>query len=149
MTTNNVIDLSGLKKQQYQVGDKVLELDTSDLKMVARFEKMYPTLVQEAQRISQVDAFVKSENPDVDGLVELFDSIDGAMREALDFIFDANVCEVCIDHGSLFDPINGEFRFEHIINALIPLYETSLREETKKIQERVKKHTAKYTKAKK
>ncbi len=145
MSSNNVIDLSVLNKQQFHIGDKILELDTADIKVVARFEKMYPVLVEEGNKIGQVNEILKDSN-NADEIVDLFDSVDKAMRNAIDFIFDSNVCEVCIDHGSLFDPINGEFRFEHIINTLLPLYEKNLAEETKKIQKRIKAHTEKYIK---
>lgn len=149
-TVNNVIDLSALRKKQFDVNGKVLELDTSDLKIVARFESMYPVLWEEGEKIAQIDEIVKADpdNPNLAEIATILGDVDNAMREALDFIFDSNVSEICIDHGSLFDPINGEYRFEHVINALLPLYENNLVEETKKIQARVKKHTAKYTKKK-
>lgn len=151
-TNNNIIDLSALKKREYKVGDKTLELDTADLKILARFEKMYPVLLEEGSKVAEFNKYIKdgeSEIDDIDGLANAIDEVDTAMRNAIDFIFDSNVCEVCVDHGSLFDFINGQARFEHIIDALIPLYEKNLQEETKKIQQRVKKHTDKYTKAEK
>ena len=37
------------------------------------------------------------------------------MRELIDFIFQANVSSVCADDGTMADPLNGQFRFEHII----------------------------------
>lgn len=143
---SNVIDLSVLKKKEYKVGDKILELDTSDLKIIARLEKMYPLLLEQGSKVAEFDKFLKDESVDTSGLAEAFDSVDTAMREAIDFIFDSNVCEICADHGSLFDFINGECRFEHIINALIPLYEENLQTEAKRIQQRVKQHTEKYSK---
>lgn len=145
MALNNVIDLSALSRKKFDVNGKVLELDTSDLKIVARFQTMYPILWEESEKIAQIEDFVKDENnPDLAKIVEVLDEVDKAMREAIDYIFDSNVCEVCIDHGSLFDPINGEYRFEYLINSLLPLYEANLQEETKKIQKRMKKHTDKY-----
>ena len=106
---------------------------------------MYPILWEESEKIAQIEDFVKDENnPDLAKIVEVLDEVDKAMRETIDYIFDSNVCEVCIDHGSLFDPINGEYRFEYLINSLLPLYEANLQEETKKIQKRMKKHTDKY-----
>lgn len=145
-TVNNIIDLSALKKQEFQVGDKILELDTSDLKIIPRFEQMYPILIEEGSKVAEFDTYVKEEGIDIAGLADALEQIDKAMRDAIDFIFDSNVCEICVDHGSMFDFINGECRFEHVINALLPLYESNLREETKKIQTRIKKHTAKYEK---
>lgn len=148
-SNTNIIDLSALKKKEYKVGDKILELDTSDLKMLPRFEQMYPVLLEAGSKVAEFDKYVKDDGTDIDGLATAIDEVDTAMRNAVDYIFDSNVCEVCIDHGSLFDFVNGEARFEHLINAILPLYEQNLAEETKKIQNRVKKHTDKYAKDKK
>lgn len=147
-TTNNVIDLSILKRKSFQVGDKTLELDTSDLKILSRFEDMYPKLLAESDRISELGDVISSDNPDTESLSAALDSVDKTMREAIDYIFDSNVCEICMDHGSVFDPIDGKYRFEHVIDAILPLYEKNLADETRKIQNRIKTHTSKYTKKK-
>ena len=44
----------------------------------------------------------------------------------------------------MFDPVGGEFRFEHLIDVLTRLYAGDITGEFKKMQERVKKHTEKY-----
>jgi hypothetical protein len=45
----------------------------------------------------------------------------------------------------MYDPINGAFRFEHIISTLSALYEADISSEMGTIARRVKKHTDKYT----
>ena len=75
--------------------------------------------------------------------------IDTQMRDAIDYIFQSNVSEVCGSEGSMYDPIDGVFRYEHIIETLAKLYETNLDSEFKKMQDRLKKRTAKYTKSRK
>ena len=72
--------------------------------------------------------------------------IDDEMRSIIDYIFDAPVSAVCADSGSMYDPINGQFRYEHIINTLGNLYEVELSSEMDKVSARVQKHTNKYTK---
>ena len=72
--------------------------------------------------------------------------IDDKMREEIDFIFDAPVSKVCADGGSMYDPFEGMFRFEHIIDALSKLYETNLNSEFSKMKRRVSAKTSKYTK---
>ena len=73
-------------------------------------------------------------------------TIDNGMREQINYIFDSDVCSVCADNGSMYDLINGEFRYEVIITALSKLYEDNIAKESKKVQARIKKHTAKYSK---
>lgn len=147
-TTNNVIDLSALQKKKFDVNGKVLELDTSDLKIVARFQSVYPTLFEEGSKIAKIEELIKDDenNSGLAEMVAILEESDQTMRDAIDFIFDSNVCEICVDHGSMFDPVDGEFRFERIVNALLPLYDKNLAAETKKIQQRIKKHTDKYVK---
>ena len=62
----------------------------------------------------------------------------------MDYIFNSNVSELCAPDGSMYDPINGKFRFEHIIDTLAALYETDVSGEMNKLANRVKKHTDKY-----
>ena len=45
----------------------------------------------------------------------------------------------------MYDPINGKFRYEHIIDTLSGLYTEDISKGMKKISTRVKKHTDKYT----
>ena len=77
-------------------------------------------------------------------VVDSLKKADTDMRELIDYIFDSNVSDICAPSGSMYDPINGQFRFEHIIDTLSGLYETSVTSEIKKITSNVQKHTDKY-----
>ena len=145
------IDLSVFNKKKFSINgdpDKILELDVSDLNVVTRVKEQYPVLAKLADKVSSLSA--KVENLSGEELInETADSlkeIDNEMRACVDRIFDSNVSEVCVPSGSMYDPINGQFRYEHLINTLIALYDANLTKEVKKIQQRVSKHTAKYTK---
>ena len=154
---NDIVDLSLdiIRKKRFRVdGDnnRILELNTSDLNILTRLKEAYPKLVNLAD-----NAFRKL--PDVDNKAEDYDFMtdeatttvidtlkkaDTEMRELIDYIFDSNVSEICAPSGSMYDPINGAFRFEHIIGILSPLYESEVSGEMRKIATRVKKHTDKY-----
>jgi hypothetical protein len=75
--------------------------------------------------------------------------IDSKMRDTIDYIFDYPVSAVCAKNGTMYDPKDGMFRYEHIIDALTKLYQNNLNEEYKRFQARIKKHTNKYTSSKK
>ena len=150
------ISLSVVRKKRFRIdGDdnRILELNTSDLGILARLKETYPKLVKIAE-----DAFKNL--PEVDGtsedynfvtdeatakLVDALKDADTKMRELIDYVFDSNVSELCAPSGSMYDPINGAFRFEHIINTLSALYETDISTEMSKVTARVRKHTDKYT----
>lgn len=148
------IDLSATKKKQFRInGDNnlILELNTSDLSVLSRLNKLYPKLQKLAgEAVSEMlpDEDVEGEEY-IQKSAEVLENIDKEMREALDTLFDSNVSEVCAPYGTMYDPIGGKFRYEHIIEVLTGLYEDNLKNEMKLAQKRISKHTDKYTKKKK
>lgn len=146
------IDLSPIRKKRFRINgdnDKILELNTSDVSIFNRLQDAYPKLEELA---SKATALGDDTDGDEDGIKKFTDTlkeIDTTMRESIDYIFDSNVSEVCAPFGSMYDPLNGKFRYEHIIETLAALYENNFDEEVRKIKNRVTKHTDKYTKKKK
>ena len=148
------IDLSVIKKKKFRInGDntKILELNVSDMGIVSRLDEAYPKLMALQDKVSAI-ADINEEAGDMELLsttASKLNEIDGEMREILDFIFQSNVSEICGSEGSMYDPIEGTFRYEHIISTLVRLYENNLNAEFNKMKENISKHTAKYTKARK
>jgi hypothetical protein len=60
-------------------------------------------------------------------------------------MFDAPVSAAAAPSGSMYDPFNGSFRYEHIITAVMKQYEDNLQSEFSKMEKQLKKHTDKYT----
>ena len=149
------IDLSVIKKKRFRINgnnNKILELNTSDLSITSRLSKSYEKLNKYMDEVGK-----ELQNVPDSGDVELSEDqerlveenlakIDAKMREEIDYIFDAPVSEVCADEGSMYDPFNGMFRFEHIIDAITKLYENNLNSEFNKMKRRVSAKTSKYTK---
>lgn len=154
---NDVVDISldTIKKKKFRIdGDnnRVLELNTSDLSVINRIEDSYPKLVELERKASLLK--VNSENSDDDTLddavkksniSQTLREIDAEMRELVDYIFDADVSAKCAPFGSMFDPINGEFRYEHIVDTITKLYENNFNSEFDLMRRKVQKHTDKYT----
>lgn len=150
-TQNDVIDisLSSIRKKRFRIdGDdsRILELDTSDLGILSRLQETYPKLQKLNEKaVEDWSKADKADEQDYSATVTLLTDIDTEMRKLIDYIFDSNVSEVCVPTGTMYDPINGQFRFEYIISCLSTLYETNISAETKKLSERVQKYTSKYT----
>lgn len=151
------ISLSVIRKKRFRIDNddsRILELNTSDLNILARLKETYPKLVALAdnafKNLPEVDT--TSENYDfmtdetTGKVIDALDDADKQMRKLVDYIFDSNVSEICAPSGSMYDPINGKFRFEHIIDTLAALYETEVSTEMNNIATRISKHTNKYTK---
>lgn len=148
------IDLSAISKKRFSInGDpnKILELNTSDLNISSRLQVAYERLTKYMDEVGKLLAGLPDEEAEItseqERLVdEQLHAIDEKMKKELDYIFDAPVSAVCSDGGSMYDPFEGQFRFEHIIDALSKLYETNLNREFGKMRRRVSEKTSKYTK---
>lgn len=146
------VDLGFVEKKRFRIcGDynRMLELNVSDLNIASRLKIGYPklkTLLLEAQK--KIEA-IPDDLEDEVMLGELADKlteIDKEMRDVIDYIFDTNASAVCAPSGNMYDPVNGQFRFERIIEKLSALYSNGLDEEFAKIKNRVEGKTSKYTK---
>lgn len=144
------IDLSVTKRKEFTINDdptKILRLNTSDLSMITRLEKLYPKLQELAgNALAMFDA---DESDDVETFIaKTSDSlikIDTEMRRLIDELFDSNVSEMCAPEGTMYDPIDGKLRFEYIIDVLAQLYERDLKAEVEKTTAHISKYTSKYT----
>lgn len=157
--TNEFVDinLSGAQKKRFRIdGDnnRILELNTSDLNLIIRLREAYPKLVELSTEAfskwpEQFDVDDNTDfmtDPNITTATEILKETDLEMRKLIDYVFDANASEVCAPYGSMYDPVNGKLRYEHIIDCLSGLYENDISAEMKKISKRVQKHTDKYTK---
>lgn len=149
--TNDIIDidLSPIKKKRFRINgdnDLILELNTSDMTIMARIDEAYPKLMELQQDISKMATPLENED-DSQEVLSSFASIlketDDKMRELVDYIFNANVSDICARDGSMYDPIEGTFRFEHIITTLLNLYSENFELEFNKIKSRVNKYAKK------
>lgn len=153
---NDVIDISleSVRRKRFRIDkddNRILELDTTDLTIVDRLQSAYDKLTE------IINTAFKNDLPDAENIdnikdegvtsfIESFKAADTDIRAVMDSIFNSNVSEVCAPTGSMLDPINGKFRFEHIFDTLIPLYETDIASEMTKFNARIQKHTSKYIK---
>ena len=150
------LDLSETARTKVWVnGDctKVLELNLTDIGIMARAKDAIAELDElqaEANKLASAevpDSFETEEDQKkFDEVIEVFRDIDKKMKKLVDGIFDFPVCEVCCDGGSMYDPINGQYRYEYIIDRLMKLYGTSWDAEISRTKDRMQSHTAKYTK---
>ena len=152
------LDLSATRKKRIRInGDNnaILELNTSDMNIASRAEKVYQELIELAEKVPEISVDVEVENGEdiseesLKKVGDMLTDLDKQMRIKLDELFDAPVSEICAPHGSMYDPFDGKYRFEHIIEGLAKLYENNFTAEVEKIKKNINKHTAKYTKSKK
>lgn len=145
------IDLSEFKKKKFTINgdiDKIIELDPSDLNIITRLQNEYPKLQAMAKKMDGINIEGLDEETTINKVGSTLKEIDMAMRKCVDTIFDYPVSDVCVPTASMYDPINGKFRFEILIDKLSVLYNANLSAEIKKIESRVNSRTNKYTRKK-
>lgn len=148
------IDLSAIKKKRFRInGDnnKILELNTSDLNIISRLTVAYDRLQKYMEKVGNILSSLPDNEDELTEanekvIREQLGEIDANMKKEVDYIFDAPVSAICSDGGSMYDPFEGQFRFEHIIEAILRLYERNLDSEFNKMRRRVSAKTSKYTK---
>ena len=155
--TDNVInlDLSETARRNIWInGDctKVIKLNLTDLGIIARAKDAkdkLDNLQAEANKLASADVPKEIETEEdekkIDEAIEQFRTIDKKMKEIVDGIFDYPVCDVCCDGGSMYDPINGQYRYDYIIDKLMALYGDQWAKEKKARQALLEQHTSKYT----
>lgn len=137
------LDLSAIQKKRIRInGDntKILELNISDMNIIVRIQEAYPKLDAIQKRVMK---YAESANDDTEADAKAFKDFDNEMRNLVDFIFNANVSEICADDGSMYDPMGGMFRYEYIVEKLIVLYGSNLTKEFKSMKARVNKYAKK------
>lgn len=151
------IDLFATQKKKFRFNNddsRIVELNTSDMNFVTRASEVYPrlkALQDKAMKMSdgvapKDDATEEETMSQVNVMAERLKQVDTEMRECIDFLFDAPVSAAAAPDGSMYDPFNGMFRYEYIINALVTQYENNLSKEFKAMEAKFKAHTNKYTK---
>lgn len=146
------IDLSITRKKRLRInGDntKIIELNLSDVTIGDRLKSEYEKLSAYMNNVREIAQNNDTSEEAIKLDYEKFKEIDNKMRECIDNIFEYPVSEVCAPNGSMYDPFEGSFRFEYIIDTLTKLYETNINSEYKKIVNRVNGAASKYTKGQK
>ena len=145
------IDLSATARRKFRInGDnsKLVELNPSDLSIITRIdtaEKKLKGCIESLQKLADAPSETDEE---IKALGNQFSKVDDEMRKLVDYIFQSNVSEVCVPkgQGSMYDPFDGKYRYEHIIEALLNFYQGNIQNEYKKMRTTVAKKTSKYTK---
>jgi len=158
--TNDIqdIDLGFVEKKKFRIaGDfnRMLEINVNDMNIIVRYKEVIPKLkafAEEAKKkIEGLAIPEEGEDKDfgleeMDKFADFLNDIDKQMRGLIDYLFDTNASEVCAPSGNMFDPVDGEFRYEKIIATISKLYTTGFDEEIKKFEQKTSKYTSKYQK---
>ena len=86
-----------------------------------------------------------SEGDSTEDTINKIDSVDKAIKEQLDYIFDAPVSETIFKNLNCLSVSNGKYLVENFLDMMLPVINQSLDEGIKGAEERVKKYTSQVT----
>jgi predicted ATPase len=143
------IDLSRTERQRFSINNdpnRVIWLNLSDMNIAVRLETYYPQILEVLDTVQKNLSDVPDTDEGLSKLATALTDSDQKLRELIDKLFDAEVSKVCAPEGTMYDLYDGEFRFQHILAALIPLYTTNLDSEMEKMRKKTDKYVKKYHK---
>ena len=150
ITDNEIVDieLQNPKKRFRINGDntKIIELNPSDMNIVSRLKEAYSKLNSMANRAGSLLNAKEGDSTEeeLENVSSALKTLDKEMRELVDYVFDSPVSDAVASNMNMYSLYNGQFWFEHCIEVLSNLYTNNLKEEFKKMNERMRKHTDKY-----
>lgn len=151
-----------VKKKKFSVGgdpNLVIEFDPSDLGVANRLSKAIPQFnalndkwealnaaAQDVQGLDEDDSMEEALTA-VNDFSKQFEEIENEIRRLIDEVFDAEIADKLLGNSSSFSPVNGFFKYEHIITAMLNCYEKQIQDEAPKFNSRkTQKYTYKYIK---
>ena len=142
------LDLSVTKKKRFRFDkddSRIIDLNIADMGIMSRLTETYPKLTGWLKDTQTLSAEISDDDSieAVSRLGEKLNEIDKSMRDAIDYIFNAELSRVAAPDGTMYDMFEGQFRFEYILSTLLDYYENNMSEEFKKMQTHTKKYTKK------
>ena len=135
------------KRKQFMIdGDesKVIELDTGDTGILARWNSMQKWFEDVQKRMDEFQKISSEDDVDLEKVSTEFAVLSDEVRDHMNELFDSDVCTPIVGNGSMLRTVNGEPLFLVTLEALVPLYEADIKTEMQKTSKRIAKHTSKY-----
>ena len=143
------IDLSSIKKKKFRInGDNnlIIELNTSDMNIITRLEEATPKFQALEQKINELGNVASQDQGDSEAIAataQALREVDKGMRDMIDFVFDSPIADKVSDGGTMYDVFGGKFRYEHVLDKFMALYEENLANEYRLMKKRVNKYAKK------
>jgi hypothetical protein len=120
---------------------RVIRLDLSYSGVFTRLRAAQPRLDAIGAKFAELkNADTRTADVYADAILE----VEPQLKEIIDEVFNANVCEPACGGASLFALDDGMYLFERIIDVLGGLYAEQMAEEQEAHKKRIEKHIAKY-----
>lgn len=92
-----------------------------------------------------IDGMAEINTENTEGAANTIDSIDKAIKEQLDYIFDAPVSETIFKNINSLSVSGGKYLVENFLDMILPVINQSIDEGVKASEARVKKYTDQIT----
>lgn len=149
------IQVDAIKRKRFRINqdnNKIIELNTTDIgvsyRLTEAYERLNKIMDEVQKKLDTVPDDEDLNDEQFKTVAESLKELNDNMCKEIDYIFDEAVSDKFRDGGSMYDPINGMFRYEYILDTITGLYENDLNREFTKMRHRVNERTAKYARGK-
>ncbi len=112
---------------------KILRVNTSDIGIIARFEKTESELMKIADKYSSVE-----ENITINTLTEL----DEEVKKQIDYIFGDGASNIIFGDTNCVSLAGGQPIFMNFLDAILPTIKSDIIDEQKKSKKKISKYTS-------
>lgn len=130
----------GVKKTPFELANgNVIYLDTSDVNCVARYAQKLDEMKCMQEKYAEMKVLSENCGADEKRIAEIaaaMTELDTMMKSAIDYVFDADICDKAFGKSSILISESGRTRAETVFTVLLSLYEDAIDNELAKSNER-------------
>lgn len=141
------INLEQGKRKRFTIdGDenRILEINPADMGIFARIDDFDKAIIPALEEFSEKQFGGTEEDFDLWAMGKAMLELDKFVREQLDIMFDTNFSEIVAPYGTMLDPVNGDFRFQYLIEVFSKVYNDEFQKELTKRNDKIRERTKKY-----
>ena len=153
--SNGNLNIGITSKARFTVdGDinKVIEFDPSDVYVVNRLSESMSKLSEITEKWISLMASTSNQIANFDNVDDAmkstkdfsacFKAYEKEMRDTINYIFDGDIADTLLGNASSFSPINGKFKYEHLIEKMLDCYDMNIKSEVPQFnRQNIYKHT--------
>lgn len=122
--------------------NRVIRINTSDYALLDRLVEAYKR-IESIEKPDAPAAAADSPVEKVAAAAKVINDIESQIRDAIDYIFNTDVCSAAFGAQSALSSIGGVPLYERFLNALLPVVTSDIKSEMAAHKERVGRYTEK------
>lgn len=126
--------------KEFQIGDDenaVIRVNTTDLQILARFNKVEPEFDKILSECQKID-----DQTSVDETIETLTKCDSEVRKNIDYIFGSKISDTVFGDTNCVSFVGGQPMFMNFLDAIMAEIEKDINSEVKLSEKKIGKYTS-------